>query len=196
MPGGVQMLCWTARRLFAAAVSITAACTLAARPAEAAQADRCPGALEIPTTAAEADQAADAIVCLVNAERTSRGLKPLRPDGDLAESGRRHASDMARHHYFGHLTPNGRTVGDRAVDAGYVTPDETWRVGEDLGWGTGSRAMPNTLVDEWLDSPTHRRVMLEAGYREVGVGASTGAPVDRPTNLPGATYALELGVIR
>src|SRR3954471_19750941 len=97
----------TVRRLSVAAVSIIAACTLSARPAAAAQADRCPGALEIPTTAAEADQAADAIVCLVNAERTGRGLKPLRRDGDLAESGRRHASDMARHNYFGHLTPNG-----------------------------------------------------------------------------------------
>jgi uncharacterized protein YkwD len=189
------MHCWTARRLFAAAVSITAACTLGARPAEAAQADRCPGSLAIPTSAAEADQAADAIVCLINAERTSRGLKPLRRDGDLAEAGRKHASDMARRNYFSHLTPNGRTVGDRAVDAGYATADQVWKVGEDLGWGTGSRATPNTRVDEWLASSEHRRVMLEAGYREVGVGVSTGAPVDHPTVRPGATYALELGVI-
>src|SRR3954454_818885 len=185
----------TARWLSAAAVSILAACTLGARPAAAAQADRCPGSLEIPTTAAEADQAADALVCLVHAERTSRGLKPLRRDGDLAESGRRHAGDMARHNYFSHVTPSGRTVGDRAVEAGYVTPDQTWKVGEDLGWGTGSRATPNTVVDEWLVSPQHRRIMLEAGYREVGVGVSPDAPVDRPTTLPGATYALELGVI-
>jgi uncharacterized protein YkwD len=196
MPGGVTLHRWTARRLSVAAVSIIASCTLTARPAQAAQADRCRGSLNVPTSADELDQAADAIVCLVNAERTSRDLRPLRRDGDLAQAARRHAVDMVRRNYFSHVSPGGTSPGDRAVDAGYASMNQSWKVGEDLGWGTGTRATPNTLVDEWMASPPHRRILLEAGYRELGVGVASGAPVDHATALPGATYALELGVIR
>jgi len=185
-----------ARRLSAAALPLIAVCTLAARPAEASQADKCPGSLDIPSSAAGTDQAADAIVCLVNAERTSRGLKPLHRDGDLAQAAAGHASDMVRRDYFGHVSPGGKDLGDRIRAAGYFNSGDVWKVGEALGWGTGSRATPNTLVDEWLASPTHRQVLLDPGYREIGVGVSTGAPIDHPTILPGATYALDLGVIR
>ncbi len=178
-----------ARLLLTAAVSMIAACALA----QAAQADECPGANDVPTSADAASAAADTIVCLVNAERTSRGLKPLQPDQDLAQAGRRHASDMVRRDYFSHVTPSGKTVGDRVRDAGYGHPGDGWKVGEDLGWGTGSRATPQGMLNAWLASPPHRRIMLEAGYREIGVGGAQGTPLDHPTPLPGATYALEIG---
>src|SRR4051812_10388766 len=104
-------------RLLAAAISLLAVFILA-RPAQAAQADRCPGALDVPDSPAAAAQAADAVGCLVNAERTSRGLQPLQRDGDLAQAGRKHASDMVRRNYFSHVSPGGTDPGDRAVDAG------------------------------------------------------------------------------
>jgi uncharacterized protein YkwD len=185
-----------ARLLLAAAASLIAAFTFGARPAEAARADRCPGSLDIPSSPAAANQAADAIVCLVNAERTSRGLKALQRDGDLAQAARKHAADMVRRNYFGHVSPSGKSPGDRVREAGYAHPGDDWKVGEDLGWGTGSRATPNTLVDEWLASPPHRRIMLEPGFRELGVGVAPGAPLDHLTSLPGATYALDLAVIQ
>ena len=184
------------RPLITAAVSITAACTLLATPASAATgADRCPGALEIPQDSSRLDVAADAIVCLVNVERTTRGLKELKRDGDLAQAARGHSRDMIRRDYFEHTNPDGESVGDRVRDAGYGKPGDGWSVGENLGWGTGQRATPNALVDEWLNSAGHRKNMLKASFRELGVGVAGGAP-NKGNDLPGATYTLNLGVIR
>lgn len=185
------------RPLLTAAVSLTAAFTLHATPASAAAgADRCPGALDVPTTRAQVDQATDAIVCQVNAERTSRGLKALKRDADLAKAARGHSRDMVRNNFFDHTSRNGDSVGDRIRDAGYGRPGDGWRVGENLGWGTGNRGTPNAIVDAWLASGGHRENMLKGAFREVGVGVVEGAPTSNRSGLAGATYTLNLGVIR
>ncbi len=184
-----------ARPLISAAVASLCLFGLLAPSAGAAQTDRCPGSLDVPTSQDSLGDAAQAIVCLVNAERTSRGMSPLRRDGDLAQAARRHSADMARRNYFSHVTPSGDDLGDRLRAAGYGDPGDGWRAGENLGWGTGSRATPASLVDEWLASDAHKRNMLKESFREVGVGVAAGAPQgDR--GLPGATYTLDLGVIR
>lgn len=167
---------------------------VAPRAANAAAADKCPGALDTPTDATAA-AAAGTVTCLVNAERSKRGLRELTRDGDLNQAARRHARDMVRRGYFSHVSPGGSTLGDRlrAVDYGN---GGGWRAGEALGWGTGSLATPNSLVDEWLDSPPHRRILLDSGFRELGVGIAPGEPRDEQSSLPGATYALDFGHVR
>jgi uncharacterized protein YkwD len=81
-------------------------------------------------------------------------------------------------------------------DAGYGDPRDGWYAGEDLGWGIGDRATPNALVDAWLNSSKHRRVLLSAVYDELGIGVAQGAPKATSSGLPGATYAMDLGTIR
>jgi uncharacterized protein YkwD len=185
-----------ARPLFSAAVSSLVLLGLFTPSAGAARTDQCPGALDVPSTPESMSTAAAAVMCLVNAERTSRGLKPLRRDRDLAQAARRHSGDMSRRDYFSHVSPGGRDLGDRLRDAGYGGPDDAWRAGENLGWGTGSRATPAWLVDEWLASPGHKRNMLQASFREIGVGVAAGAPQQGDSGLPGATYTLNLGVVQ
>jgi uncharacterized protein YkwD len=184
------------RPLLRGGCTLLAAFGLVAAPAGAAEAERCPGSLEVPASDDDLSTASGAIVCLVNAERTSRGLKSLRRDGDLAQAARKHAADMVRRTYFSHVTPAGTDLGDRLRSAGYGNAGDGWRAGETLGWGTGSRASPNSLVDEWLASPGHRRILLEDSYRELGVGVAAGAPKATDGSLPGATYAMDVGVIR
>jgi uncharacterized protein YkwD len=183
------------RALISAAASPFFLFGLLAPSAGAAQAERCPGSLDIPTSQDGLDNAAQATACLVNAERTSRGLRALRRDGDLAQAARKHSADMARRNYFSHVTPGGQDLGDRIRDAGYGDPGDGWRAGENLGWGTGSRATPASLVDAWLASDGHKRNMLKESFREFGVGVAVGAP-QGDGGLPGATYTLELAVIR
>ena len=103
---------------------------------------------------------------------------------------------MTQRQFFSHVSTNGNRLSDRLRAAGYGDPGDGWRAGEDLGWGTGERSTPNALVDAWLASDHHRRILLSGSYREIGVGVAAGAP--RPTNsgLPGATYAMDLGTIR
>jgi uncharacterized protein YkwD len=181
------------RPLLHAAATLIAFATLSA-PAEAAEgAGWCPRATDIPSSDGDLDEATAATYCLVNAERTSRGLRPLRRDADLAQAAREHSADMVRHDFFSHTSPGGETLKDRVREAGYGKPGQGWRAGENLGWGTQDRASPNALVDAWLESSAHRRILLSSDYREIGVGVATGAP---NKDAPGATYTLNVGVLR
>jgi len=184
----------TARRpLLQAAASVFAFAALSAPAGAAVGAGSCPGATDIPASDGDSDAAAAATHCLVNAERTSRGLRPLRRDANLAQAARRHSADMVRRGFFAHVSPSGETLKDRVREAGYGDPGQGWRAGENLGWGTQERASPNALVDAWLESPAHRRIMLSSDYRELGVGVASGAP---NKDAPGATYTLNVGVLR
>jgi uncharacterized protein YkwD len=176
------------------ALGIATAFAAAPEAANAAAADKCPGALDTPTDATTA-AAADTLTCLINVERTKRGLRAVSRDGDLGQAARRHARDMVRRGFFSHVSPGGSTLGDRLRSAGYGR-GHGWRAGEALGWGTGSLSTPNALVDEWLDSPPHRHILLDSGYRELGVGIAPGEPRDDQSSVPGATYALDFAQIR
>jgi uncharacterized protein YkwD len=178
-------------RTIAASAMALLMCALPATPAGAAA---CPNADDIPASAQALDDAAAAVRCLVNEERGARGLAPLMRDGDLAAAARAHASDMTARGYFSHVSRDGERLGDRLRDAGYGDPGDGWYAGEALGWGSGPRATPANLVQAFLDSPPHRRILLSTRYEEIGVGVSLGAP--KPTPLEGATYALDLGTLR
>ncbi len=179
--------------LCAAAMSI-AALALLASPARALRPQACPGSADVPSGQAGVAVATDAVTCLVNAERASRGLAPLGRDVDLAQAARRHAADMAEHDFFAHTNPAGASLGDRVRAAGYGDPGDGWKVGEDIGWGSGRKGTPAWVVQAWLSSPPHRRILLSETYVELGVGVVADTP--KPTQLPGATYVMDLGVIR
>jgi uncharacterized protein YkwD len=185
------------RPLLTAAVTTLLAFALLCAPANASRGVyQCNGSLEIPQSAEQLATAASAVVCLVNAERSARGTDPVRRDGDLAQAANGHATDMAQRKYFSHVSADGSGLSDRLRSAGYGKPGDGWRAGEDIGWGTGERATPNALVDAWLESDHHRRILLSAGYKEIGVGVAGGAPKPTDAGLPGATYAMDLGTIR
>jgi uncharacterized protein YkwD len=180
-----------ARALARAFASLLALGAVAATPAHAAAADRCPGATAIPAPGTE-DQASAAIVCLVNAERDQRGLHQLHGDRRLRGVAERQATDMVQRSYFSHVTPGGADFGDRVRAAGYGR-GHSWHAGEALAWGTQSRATPAVIVQEWLDSPHHRDIVLDPQYRELAVGVAPGAP---HPGVGGATYAADFGVVR
>ena len=134
---------------------------------------------------------ADAVVCEINDKRAERGLTALRRDDRLQRAGRAHARDMVRRGYFSHVTPEGTRLSDRLRAVGYVADDVPWRVGETLAWGRGSGSDPVAIVEAWLQSPSHRRLLLRPAYRDIGVGATPGLP----SGGGGVTYAAELGVV-
>jgi uncharacterized protein YkwD len=172
---------------------LVAGALIAAAPARAADTASCPGSTDVPS-AGTADQATSQVICLINAERTDRGMRALRLDGDLRRAAVRHSADMVRRTYFSHVTPGGVDFGTRIRDVGYGK-GQAWRAGEALGWGTGSKATPAALVDEWLASPPHRHILLDPGFRELGVGVVAGAPRAVSSGLPGATYSVDFGVV-
>jgi uncharacterized protein YkwD len=135
--------------------------------------------------------AAQAVIVRINLERSEAGVSALVEQDELALAARRHARDMVRRHYFSHTTLGGRSMVDRLLTVGYLGPAVgRWSVGEVLAWGTGPLSTPAAAVAAWMRSPVHRRTLLSAAYREVGVGVQPGTPTGRAS----ATYAAELGV--
>jgi uncharacterized protein YkwD len=158
-----------------------------------ARAATCPNADRIPR-ATTADDAATATLCVLNRERTRRGLPRLRSHNGLERAAERYAGDMVRRQFSSHTSPSGSTMVDRLRAVGYALPHRTWSIGETLAWGVAERATPSATVSAWLASRPHRRLLLDADFRDAGIGVSPGVPVRRHADGPGATYAAELGV--
>jgi uncharacterized protein YkwD len=126
---------------------------------------------------------------LVNAARDLHGAPALRPDPRLARAARRHSRDMVARRYFDHVSPGGADLRDRVARTGWIRGRARWRLAENLGWGSGSLATPDAIVDAWLESPAHRRILLDRGLRVVGIGIARGTP----QGAPGATFTADFG---
>ena len=110
----------------------------------------------------------------MNGVRASHRLAPLRLDVRLLRAARGHSADMLHRQYFAHGSVAGRALAQGARGPVF---------GEDLAWGTGSDAQPEVIVQAWMDSPPHRRIMLDCRFSQLGVGIAAG----RFGDLPSAT---------
>jgi uncharacterized protein YkwD len=81
----------------------------------------------------------------------------------LTVAAERHAADMARRNYLSHTSRSGATPWRRISWTGY----RAVRAAENIAAGYGS---PEDVVRGWLESPSHRRNILDCNLREVGVG--------------------------
>jgi uncharacterized protein YkwD len=125
------------------------------------------------------------ILCAINRARKAHGLPALRPIRTLRVAAGRHAYDMARHHYFAHVSLGGSGVLSRLHRAGWSGS----AYGEALAWGCGRRASPRATVRSWLDSPVHRAILLSPLYRLAGIGIADRAP----GGCGGGTWVLDAG---
>jgi uncharacterized protein YkwD len=127
--------------------------------------------------------------CLVNSERTRRGLPALRPNAALARAARAHARDMVARRYVSHYSKAGRGPDSRVAGAGYPRGTSRWSVGENIGW-LGDRRDPAAIVSSWMKSPPHRHVLLRPGFRELGIGIARSSPSGDERGL---TIVVDLG---
>lgn len=94
----------------------------------------------------------------------------------LGGAAHRHSTDMVRNQYFAHNSLAGRKFDARIRSAGYLGGAATWDVGENLGWGAGTNGSPRQRVKAWMASPTHRRVLLDRRFTQIGIAIAAGAP--------------------
>jgi len=135
-----------------------------------------------------------ATVCLLNRERTRHDMRALRVNRRLSRGALSHTLDMVNQRYFEHVSQSGQNVVDRLLSAGYLGGVRSWLVGENLAWGTGARSTPRETVTGWMDSPSHRRNILNRRFREIGIGVVFHAP---NSNAPvAATYTTTFGYRR
>lgn len=137
-----------------------------------------------------------ATLCLINRERLTRGERTLRPNRRLRRAAQAHSMSMAFGDYFEHDGPSGQTPLARLRDAGYISSSRVgYEVGENIAWGTLYLATPRAIVAAWMASPGHRANILDARYRETGIGVSPRPPASLAHGQPGAIYTQDFGVI-
>jgi uncharacterized protein YkwD len=171
-------------------IALVAAWTLVASSSSASAAD-C-GPVDTQVTGLSEAQMESSISCLINDERTSRGLQPVSPNNDLRQAALSHSNEMIAESYFEHTSPAGLTFEDRIQNTGYMQGTRTWTVGENLVWGTGPLSTPDSLVTSWMNSPPHRENLLRPSFNEIGIAAVVGTP-ESQTDGTGVTVSSEYG---
>jgi uncharacterized protein YkwD len=121
---------------------------------------------------------AQSLVAEVNRTRRAHGLRPLRYSAPLTKAATAHAQALATAGMFTHAWPTTGKLFSSWI-RGFYSPRgfRVWSVGENLLWASPGFTPPNA-VRQWLDSPTHRRVLLTPSWRELGIGvvSAAGAP--------------------
>jgi uncharacterized protein YkwD len=178
---------WTALPLLAAGALMLPGLVAGAGAAGKPGRDRCPDTGLTPTSAT-ADRVVTATVCLLNVERGARGLPALRGHAELGTAAGRYAAQMVRQQFFGHVSPNGSTITSRVRATRYLRGADGWSLGENIAWAVGADATADGTVRAWMSSPPHRANILDAAFRDVGIGVSPGAPQAIATADPTATF--------
>lgn len=168
-------------------------CAMLLVPVGAASAAACANATLVPD-ASNTVQIRAATHCLINRERARLRRKPLAASAALDVPAQRYAQQMVGERFFDHVSPAGTTVLTRVKSlSNYITKRTALRaVGENLAWGCSALATPVQIVKSWMNSPGHRRNILDRRFRDIGIGAAAGAPED-VGDSPAGTYSTVFG---
>jgi uncharacterized protein YkwD len=110
------------------------------------------------------------VLVLLNQIRRQHGLGVLAPSAPLRSAARGHSADMLLNDYFDHNSLS------EAWDARVSRYLKSSLVGETIARGRASTGSPAGIVSQWMRSALHRRVILTAGFRLVGIGVASGTP--------------------
>ena len=100
---------------------------------------------------------------LVNQERAVAGLDELAIDSQLDRAADLHNREMVKADSMQHQLPGEAKLGDRVSATGY-----NWsRVAENIAAGQQS---PEEVVDGWMNSPGHRKNILNPKFTHMGLG--------------------------
>lgn len=131
------------------------------------------------------------LIDAVNEVRARYKLQPLRSNYYLELAAQRHAKDMYDRGYFSHFTPEGFSYVERIKSTSYLSVDPkscscaqqfvigqvtestpcncepSFSLGENLAKGQLS---VEQVMEDWLNSPNHRKNILRPQFDEIGIG--------------------------
>ena len=172
--------------LAAALLIVALALAFSASPAAAAD---CKGG-SVPGYELTGKRAGKATLCLINKERSSRGLDRLEMSGDARKAALAHSTVMVRKRCFSHTCPGEGDLLKRLSQADYLPCNCSWGVAENIAYGFGNESSPRAMVDAWMGSPPHRVNILNRSYEHIGVGVRHGSPTG---GSQAATYTTDFG---
>jgi uncharacterized protein YkwD len=152
-----------------AVVTLSLAAAGGGSSASAADAPACAGADQTAATLTIA-QTRTAITCLLNGARDNGA--PLRADIRLNRAAQRFARALDPAKPLTHTGRGETSPLDRIAAVGYPRGG-SFSAAEALGRSRGSLTTPARRVKNWLASPSTRRLLTSARYRDIGIGVVT-----------------------
>lgn len=115
------------------------------------------------------------LVAEANRVRVENGLGELQVLPLLGRVAQAHAKDMAVRDYWAHRTPEGLHSWDRiaAAGGGAVTAGGENSAINTLGGGT-----PQRVIENWMRSAGHRKILLDTRARFAGAGMHNYSPTE------------------
>jgi uncharacterized protein YkwD len=114
----------------------------------------------------------DGVLKYTNIQRQANGLKPLILNTKLSNSALAKVEDMFALQYFEHISPTGKSASDLVRAEGY----DFQSVGENLA--LGDFGTDKKLVEAWMNSPLHRKNILNPKFTEIGLAVAKGTYKD------------------
>lgn len=108
------------------------------------------------------------VIRLVNVERAKHGLKPLKENWELSRVARYKSNDMRDRGYFSHTSPTYGSPFNMMKNFGI----RYTAAGENIARGQRTAAQ---VMNGWMNSPGHRRNILNPNFTEIGVGYAAGS---------------------
>lgn len=115
------------------------------------------------STGASTSSEAEAVLNLVNQERSKQGLNPLTLSNKLTSIANTKAQDMADKNYFSHTSPTYGSPFDMLHEFGVSYTS----AGENIAAG---QKTPEQVMNDWMNSSGHRANILNKDYTQLGVG--------------------------
>lgn len=129
-----------------------------------------------PVTSFGVTEYSPTLVDLTNNTRLLYSLESLTPNQQLKAAAQLKVQHMFDHNYFDHISPDGKQPWEFLAEVNYGYQI----AGENL-------AMDFVEVDDahqaWLQSSTHRQLILDPKYQEIGIAYQRGQINGQPTIL-------------
>lgn len=106
---------------------------------------------------------AQQVIDLTNKERSKQGIPALKADTKLNNVAQKKSLDMEKNHYFSHTSPTYGSPFDMMRDFGVNYNS----AGENIAQG---QQTPQEVVNAWMNSPGHRKNILNKDFTHIGVG--------------------------
>ncbi len=141
------------------------------QPADVQTSDEVP--VEEPETEA-ISELRQALYKAVNATRASAGARPVDRDSGFESVVRAHARDMVARTYMAHRSPDGDGPRERVLAR---FPDFLGIAGENIAMrthreGESAADTATAAVEAWMDSPPHRKNLLDQRHGFAGISAA------------------------
>lgn len=119
---------------------------------------------------------ASEVVEKTNQQRAKSGLEPLVLNQSLTQAALAKGQDMMNDQYWAHVSPDGVEPWYFIDQAGYSYTIAGENLARDF-------SETNTMMQAWMDSPTHRANILNSRYSEIGIAVIDGSLLGYDTTL-------------